>query len=419
MALELPTEVWGILNVTPDSFSDGGRYIDPGAAIAHARRLRAQGADVIDVGGESTRPGAAPLDPAEEQARILPVVQELVREGIRVSVDTIHASTARVAMDAGAAIINDVTAGLHDPGMLATVAAGGARIVLMHSRGIDVTADTDYDDVVEEVAGHLRERRNAAVAAGIPRDRIILDPGFGFSKEPHDNWRLLAGLGRVVGLGAPVLVGTSRKRFLSEVVATGATVEERDAATAATSLLAAQSGATAVRVHDVAATVAALRAMHRTNRAVAEEAESQDADWIIRPDLGGSAGAGRRSGTITLTGIRARGRHGVLPEERRDGQEFVVDVALEVDPADAIGSDDVTATVHYGELAEAVVAAVERDPVDLIETLADRLVDVCLAHHRVRYASVTVHKPQAPIAVPFGDVAVTLGRARAAEVQSW
>ena len=178
--LPVRPEVWGILNVTPDSFSDGGRFVDPGAAIAHARRMRAQGADVIDVGGESTRPGADPLDPAEEQARILPVVEALVREGIRVSVDTIHASTARAVVAAGAEIVNDVTAGLHDPDMLRTVAESGARIVLMHSRGIDVTVDTHYDDVVAEVAEHLLERVAAAEAAGIARDRIIVDPGFGF-----------------------------------------------------------------------------------------------------------------------------------------------------------------------------------------------------------------------------------------------
>ncbi|WP_072314994.1 dihydropteroate synthase [Agrococcus sp. Marseille-P2731] len=406
----LETEVWGILNVTPDSFSDGGRYVDPGAAIAHARRLRAQGADVIDIGGESTRPGAAPIDPAEERARILPVVEELVREGVRVSVDTIHASTARAAMAAGAEIINDVTAGLHDPEMLRTVAEGGARIVLMHSRGIDVTVDTHYDDVVREVVRHLDERRRAAIAAGIARDRIVLDPGFGFSKEADDNWRLLAGLDRVIGLGAAVLVGTSRKRFLGELLAAGATLEERDAATAATSLLAAQtSSSVSVRVHDVASTVAALSALERTHRAIGEAHASARPDWSIALPL---PAAERRTGEIALTGIRARGHHGVLPQERRDGQEFVVDARLELDLSGAIASDDVGDTVHYGELAEQLVDAVERDPLDLIETLADRLAEVCLAHPLVRRASVTVHKPAAPIAVPFDDVAVTVHRER-------
>ncbi|WAC66760.1 dihydropteroate synthase [Agrococcus sp. SL85] len=389
-------EVWGILNVTPDSFSDGGRYVDAGAAIAHARRMRAQGADVIDVGGESTRPGATPVTPEEEQARILPVVRELVREGIRVSVDTVHAATARAAIEAGAEIINDVTAGEHDPALLGAVAEGGARLVLMHSRGLDVTQDTRYGDVVAEVAAHLRARLAAAVDAGVPRERIMLDPGFGFSKEPEDNWRLLAGLGAVGRIGLPLLIGTSRKRFLGTLLPEGARPEERDAATAATAVLAAQRGAAAVRVHDVASTVSALRALVATAEAAPDPA--------LRPQP--------RSGAISLTGVRARGHHGVLPEERRDGQEFVVDVQLVLDLGDAIDRDDVHATVHYGELAERIVADVGRDPVDLIETLADRLAALCLVDGRVEHATVTVHKPQAPIAVPFGDVAVTVHRSR-------
>lgn len=389
------TEVWGILNVTPDSFSDGGRYVDPGAAIAHARRMRAQGADVIDIGGESTRPGATPLDPAEELARILPVVDELVRAGLRVSVDTIHASTARAVMVAGAEIINDVTAGEHDPDMLRTVAEGGARIVLMHSRGIDVTHDTHYDDVVADVAAHLAARVEAAEAAGIRRDRIILDPGFGFSKGPEDNWRLLAELRSLTGMVLPVLVGTSRKRFLGALLPEGAAASERDVATAVTSVLAAQRGAAAVRVHDVASTVAGLRALAAMADAgrPAREAEAE-------------------TGSIRLEGIRAFGHHGVLPEERRDGQEFVVDVVLSTAVGAAARTDRVTDTVHYGELAQRIVEAVERDPVDLIETLAQRLVDLCLEHPLVHSALVTVHKPSAPVGVPFGDVSVSLSGSR-------
>lgn len=391
----LRTEVWGILNVTPDSFSDGGRYVDAGAAIAHARRMRAQGAAVIDVGGESTRPGAAPLDPAQELARIEPVVRELVREGFRVSVDTIHASTAKAVIAAGAEIINDVTAGLHDAAMLATVAEGGATIVLMHSRGIDVTVDTHYDDVVEEVAQLLIERVEAAEAAGIDRDRIIIDPGFGFSKEPEDNWRLLASLRSLSGLFLPILAGVSRKRFLGALLPEGAGADERDGVTAVTSVLAAQHGARAVRVHDVAGTVAALRALEAMEDA-AESGADHDQD----------------SGSIRLEGIRAFGHHGVLPEERRDGQEFVIDVDLSVQVGTAARTDRVSDTVHYGELAQRIVAAVERDPVDLIETLAARLVALCLEHPLVESAFVTVHKPSAPVGVPFGDVSVSLGRSR-------
>ncbi|MGO1406060.1 dihydropteroate synthase [Agrococcus casei] len=389
------TEVWGILNVTPDSFSDGGRYVDAGAAIAHARRMRAQGADVIDIGGESTRPGATPLSAADELDRILPVVRALVDEGIRVSVDTVHATTAKAVIDAGAEIINDITAGEHDPEMLATVAATDARIVLMHSRGLDVLVDTGYDDVVTEVLEHLIERVGAAEAAGISIDRIIVDPGFGFSKDAHDNWRLLAGMRRLRSLGLPILVGTSRKRFLGDVLPEGADATERDAATAATSMLAAQLGAHAVRVHDVASTVAAIRVQH-----LVEEAADDHVDNDV---------------AIRIEGVRAYGFHGVLAAERAVGQEFVVDVDLSGRFGRAVESDALADTVNYAEIAQKVVSVVEGEPVDLIEALAGRIADACAALPLVDAAHVTVHKPNAPVGVPFGDVAVSVSRLNEAD----
>ncbi|MGO1647086.1 MAG: dihydropteroate synthase [Agrococcus casei] len=389
------TEVWGILNVTPDSFSDGGRYVDAGAAIAHARRMRAQGADVIDIGGESTRPGATPLSAADELDRILPVVRALVDEGIRVSVDTVHATTAKAVIDAGAEIINDITAGEHDPEMLATVAATDARIVLMHSRGLDVLVDTGYDDVVTEVLEHLIERVGAAEAAGISIDRIIVDPGFGFSKDAHDNWRLLAGMRRLRSLGLPILVGTSRKRFLGDVLPEGADATERDAATAATSILAAQLGAHAVRVHDVASTVAAIRVQH-----LVEEAADDHVDNDV---------------AIRIEGVRAYGFHGVLAAERAVGQEFVVDVDLSGRFGRAVESDALADTVNYAEIAQKVVSVVEGEPVDLIEALAGRIADACAALPLVDAAHVTVHKPNAPVGVPFGDVAVSVSRLNEAD----
>ncbi|MGO3366992.1 dihydropteroate synthase [Agrococcus casei] len=389
------TEVWGILNVTPDSFSDGGRYVDAGAAIAHARRMRAQGADVIDIGGESTRPGATPLSAADELDRILPVVRALVDEGIRVSVDTVHATTAKAVIDAGAEIINDITAGEHDPEMLATVAATDARIVLMHSRGLDVLVDTGYDDVVTEVLEHLIERVGAAEAAGISIDRIIVDPGFGFSKDAHDNWRLLAGMRRLRSLGLPILVGTSRKRFLGDVLPEGADATERDAATAATSILAAQLGAHAVRVHDVASTVAAIRVQH-----LVEEAADDHVDNDV---------------AIRIEGVRAYGFHGVLAAERAVGQDFVVDVDLSGRFGRAVESDALADTVNYAEIAQKVVSVVEGEPVDLIEALAGRIADACAALPLVDAAHVTVHKPNAPVGVPFGDVAVSVSRLNEAD----
>lgn len=261
------TLVMGIVNVTPDSFSDGGRFVDPDAAIAHGLRLAAAGADLVDVGGESTRPGAVRVEPEIERERILPVVAELARAGVVVSVDTMNASTALAAVAAGARIVNDVSGGLADPDLLPAVASTTADIVLGHWRGpsADMYANAQYDDVVVEVISELDARVAAAAAAGIPPARLIVDPGIGFGKRAEQNWAVLRGLDRIVGAGRRVLVGTSRKRLLAEALAdperTPEDVSEsrRDLATAVTSVLASQAGAWAVRVHDVAATRDALR----------------------------------------------------------------------------------------------------------------------------------------------------------------
>ncbi|MGX1933143.1 dihydropteroate synthase [Microbacterium resistens] len=254
------TSIWGIVNVTPDSFSDGGRYLDPDAALARGRLLRGQGAAVLDVGGESTRPGAERVDPAEEQRRVLPVIERLAAEGIAVSVDTLNATTAVAAVAAGARIVNDVSGGLADPDMLVAVAETGADIALGHWRGpsSDMYARAEYRRVGREVAAELRGRIEAAAAAGIAPSRVIVDPGVGFAKTGEQNWELLRDLSDVVALGARVLVGTSRKRFLASALGDDADEARRDLATAVTSALAARAGAWAVRVHDVAATRDAL-----------------------------------------------------------------------------------------------------------------------------------------------------------------
>lgn len=261
------TLVMGIVNVTPDSFSDGGRYLDAAAAVAHGLELRAQGADILDVGGESTRPGAERVDPGVEQERVVPVVQALAAAGAVVSIDTMNASTALAAVDAGARIVNDVSGGLADPDLLGAVARTAADVVLCHWRGPSsaMYAKAEYSDVVAEVLAELAERIEAAARAGIAPSRMIIDPGIGFGKKGEQNWAALRGTERLVGLGPRVLVGTSRKRFLTEALAgetdaDGAEVDERrrDLATAVTSVLAAQAGAWAVRVHDVAATRDAL-----------------------------------------------------------------------------------------------------------------------------------------------------------------
>lgn len=255
------TLVMGIVNATPDSFSDGGTFVEAGAAIAHGRRLAAAGAAIVDVGGESTRPGAERVDSRIERERVLPVVSALAAEGIAVSIDTMNASTAVAAVEAGARIVNDVSGGLADPELLAAVAPTGADVVLGHWRGhsADMYARAEYADVVRETIDELRSRLDAAAAAGIAPSRIVVDPGIGFGKRGAQNWAVLRGLGQIAGLGRRVLVGTSRKGFLSEALGDDPTLERRDLATAVTSALAAQAGVWAVRVHDVGATRDALR----------------------------------------------------------------------------------------------------------------------------------------------------------------
>jgi dihydropteroate synthase len=255
------TLVMGIVNVTPDSFSDGGRFVDPDVAVAHALKLRAEGADILDVGGESTRPGAERVSPRVEQERVLPVIAALSEAGATVSIDTLNASTAVAAVEAGARIVNDVSGGLADAEMLAAVAACGADIVLGHWRGpsADMYAKAEYSDIVREVIEELLGRVQAAAGAGIAPARLVLDPGIGFSKRGAQNWETLRALPQFVALGPRLLLGTSRKRFLGDALGEEASLARRDLATAVTSVLAARDGAWAVRVHDVAATRDALR----------------------------------------------------------------------------------------------------------------------------------------------------------------
>lgn len=259
------TLVMGVVNVTPDSFSDGGRWFEPGAAVAHGLQLLRDGADVLDVGGESTRPGAARVPVEQERARVLPVVTELVRAGAVVSVDTTRAEVAAAAVDAGAALVNDVSGGLADPAMAGVVAATGVVYVAMHWRGHADVMDAlaTYDDVVTDVRDELAARVDALVGAGVRPEQVVLDPGLGFAKPGSDNWPLLAHLDALLALGRPVLVGASRKRFLGHLLAgpdrEPAPPERRDAATAAVSALAAAAGAWCVRVHDVAPSADAVR----------------------------------------------------------------------------------------------------------------------------------------------------------------
>jgi dihydropteroate synthase len=257
--------VMGVVNVTPDSFSDGGRWFERDEAIAQGLRLAAQGADLVDVGGESTRPGAVRIPVEEELRRVLPVVFELTAAGLVVSIDTMRSEVADAALAAGAAIVNDVSGGLADPRMGPLVARSGKPFVAMHWRGPSDTMESlaHYDDVVADVVKELSARLDDLVAAGVDPRQVLLDPGLGFAKRAHHNWSLLARLDRLIALGRPVVVGASRKRFLGAVVAgpdgAPAPVEQRDEATTATSALAAAAGAWGVRVHEVAGSVDAVR----------------------------------------------------------------------------------------------------------------------------------------------------------------
>lgn len=388
--------IMGIVNVTPDSFSDGGQWAATDAAIAHALELVDQGADVIDVGGESTRPGALRVDEDAELARVLPVVAALAAEGVVVSVDTMRSGVAAETLAAGASIINDVSGGLADAAMTRTVADAGAIFVAMHWRGESRTMQqqASYPRGVVDIVDELRDRRDAALAAGIAPERLVLDPGIGFAKTADHNWAVLRAWDRFEALGHPLLLAVSRKRFLGTLLGTVDAPRPpvgRDTATAALSALFAGRQPWGIRVHDVRATADALAA------ASALAADSRTGSARLPETV-----------TVTLTGVTAVGHHGVFSHERRDGQRFVVDAELTLERPEV--ADDLATTVDYGALAAAIAANIARDPVDLIETLAGRIADELVATPLVAEARVTVHKPSAPIPVPFGDVAVTLTR---------
>lgn len=256
----------GVLNVTDDSFSDGGRYLDPDKAVARGLTLAAEGADIIDVGGESTRPGAIRIAARVETSRVIPVVKELAAEGITVSIDTMHADVARAALQSGARIVNDVSGGRADPAMAPLLAEAGVPWVLMHWRSVAADrphAAPQYRDVVGEVRAELLAGVDAAVAAGVDPAQLVIDPGLGFAKTAQHNWALLHALPELVGTGVPVLLGASRKRFLGTLLAgpdgSPRPADGRETATAVISALAGLHGVWGIRVHDVRATVDALK----------------------------------------------------------------------------------------------------------------------------------------------------------------
>jgi len=263
------TRVMGVINVTPDSFSDGGQWMDPDTAIRHGLDMVAAGADVIDVGGESTRPGAIRIDEDEELRRVIPVIKALSADGVPVSVDTMRAAVAAQAIEAGAVLINDVSGGRADDRMLALAVDSNVPIVLMHWRGHSATMQNlaVYEDVVGEVLAELTEQVDVAIAAGVPAENIVVDPGLGFSKTGEQNWTVLANLAAFAALGYPLLVAASRKRFLGEFLSgpdgDPRPTDDREAATLALSTVSALAGAWAVRVHEPRATADAVRVVAR------------------------------------------------------------------------------------------------------------------------------------------------------------
>ncbi|MDT4938663.1 MAG: dihydropteroate synthase [Pseudonocardiales bacterium] len=263
----------GVLNVTPDSFSDGGRYATLDDALVHALEMQAEGADIVDVGGESTRPGAQRVPADEETRRVVPVIERLAQLGVPISVDTYRARVAAAALHAGASIVNDVSGGLGDPEMAAVVRDAGCPWILMHWRGHSASMRqlAHYDDVVADVRAELSMRIDAAIAAGVDASRLVIDPGLGFAKTGEHNWALLAALDAFTSLGPPVLVGASRKSFLGALLADGddkpRPVHDREDATTAVTAYAALHGVWGVRVHDVRPSVDAARTIAAIERA--------------------------------------------------------------------------------------------------------------------------------------------------------
>lgn len=439
------TKLVGILNTTPDSFSDGGNFLDVSAAVKHARQLISEGAAIIDIGGESTRPGSTRVTPEEEQRRILEIVRRVKDLGVTVSVDTVNASTAAAALAAGTDIINDVSGGLHDPLMLQTVAEHNAGFIAGHWRGFPKqdNSRSDYVDVVAEVVEQLQQRAAAARQAGIAASKIVLDPGLGFDKTPEQCWRLLRALPRLQRIGYPLLIGASRKRMVADLIAQqpgrggeqadrqgGGSVSgaveragERDLVTALITAACASYGVWGVRVHNVAASQLALAVARETGTANETET-ANEAETVARTGTANETGtaartaadsqpAGELSGdTISLTGLRVFAHHGVLTEEKRDGQNFLIDAVIHLNTAASAASDELRQTVNYADLAVALKTAAAAGSLDLIETLAHRLADVALSFSGVESARITVNKPDAPIPAEFANVAVTVTKHR-------
>ncbi len=372
----------GILNVTPDSFSDGGLYNNESFALQHALEMIKNGADVIDIGGESTRPGHDPVSVDEEIARIVPVVESLAAKiKVPISVDTYKAQTAERAVDAGATIINDIWGAKKDPEIADVAAAKGVPIILMHNRD-----NRNYNFFIRDVLQDLYESISIAKKAGVPDENIILDPGIGFAKDYKENMEMMRNLDKLVGLGYPVLLATSRKRMIGEAL--DLPVDERVEGTGATVCYGIQKGCHMVRVHDV--------------KEVSRMAAMMDA--LVK------RGANNVD-KIYLNQLEFYGYHGVLPEENRLGQRFIVDLIIESDLKEAGVKDDLAKTINYADVYEDCRRIVEKEKYELIEAIAEKLASVLLSKYElIKRVTVKVVKPDPPIPGHYHSVAVEIIR---------
>ncbi len=387
--------VMGIVNVTPDSFSDGGANLDPDDAVSTARRMLEEGAAIVDVGGESTRPGATAVSLGEELRRVIPALEGLA--GLPVSIDTSKADVARRALELGAELVNDVTALRGDPALADVVAESGAYLCLVHMRGTPRTMQTDprYEDVVSEVAAFLEERLRFAVSAGVREERICLDPGIGFGKSVRHNLELLHRLGELATLGRPLLVGLSRKSVLGRVAGDPGARTGTAAASLGAAVSAFERGAWILRVHDVRGHVEALEVA----RAVATAPHAR------------AAGPRESSGvTVELRGLEIPGRHGLEEHEREREQTFLYDLWLQV--SDAALSDRIEDAVDYRAVAERVRAVSAGHQYSLLEALAAAVADAVAAEFPVDRVRVRVRKPRArPAGLTLEYSAATVERA--------
>jgi dihydropteroate synthase len=400
------TLVMGVVNVTPDSFSGDG-LATPGrdeaqivaAARDQARRFVDDGADIIDVGAESTRPAAfygehPEADEATELRLAIPVVEAIVADlGERavVSIDTTKGAVARAALAAGAGMVNDVWAGRRDPATVEAAAEAGSHLVLMHNKQV-----AEYPDgLMNEILSWLSDAVESAVAAGVPRSRLLIDPGIGFGKTPAHSIEVMRRLSGLRRLGQPILVGTSRKRFIGEILG-GAPVEDRLEGTLASVVLAIGAGADVVRVHDVRPVVRAVRVADAILRGRQQEASRE----APQPDR------------IALLGMRFAGRHGALPGEQDRPQPFEVDVVIERELGTAAATDDLADSVDYATVFERVRTVLEGPSRRLLETLAVAIADGLLADYAIDAVEVRLRKPRSPLAGELRTVEIAVRRTR-------